>query len=69
MTDNRVWETPRGREPHDAQLVAFSTHPVVCVHPGPSAGFREIRSGSHFPTRVSRPFPPNSYLLKLVGDF
>ena len=29
-----------------------------CGHPGPSSGFREIRSDSHFPTKFSRPFPP-----------
>jgi len=28
MTDDCVWEIPRGREPHDAQLVGCSTHPV-----------------------------------------
>ena len=26
MTDDCVWEIPRGHEPHDAQLVGCSTH-------------------------------------------
>jgi len=28
MTHDCVWEVTRGREPHDAQLVGCSTHPV-----------------------------------------
>jgi len=37
--------------------------------PGPGAGFREIRSDSHFPTKFSGPFPPNSHLVELAGRF
>src|SRR6266566_3347726 len=33
------------------------------------AGFPEIQSASHFPTKFSRPFPLNSHLLELVGGF
>jgi hypothetical protein len=40
-----------------------------CGQPGPGAGFGEIRSDSHFPTKFSRRFPPNSHLLERVGGF
>jgi hypothetical protein len=40
-----------------------------CGQPGPGAGFGEIRSDSHFPTKFSRWFPLNSHLLERVGGF
>ncbi len=47
-----------------------------CGQPGPGAGFGEIRSDSHFPTKFSRWFPKfsrwfplNSHLLERVGGF
>lgn len=51
-----------------AEIQGYARGDRTAARRDPGAGFGEIRSHSHFPTKFSRRFPPKSHMFQLGGS-